>query len=259
MKLFQIQSDFNLTHGANELAPADVAVRIQEAFSNAKIDWSKGRAKAQRRLDELIAKGCPEIIYRGQQRLVDKMFFAEIQVASFQSAMQGYCFGFTHYDGCISLRAIPDDIEALKCGSLEFADRLELEYTFYSNFGNIEFRCTAKKKHPPQSSFELMRSPVETNSSVYEQTDWESIKHATAYWYCDLLANTQPNKPFGFPTEQEIHEQLVAAILSIGQVIYIRCEVDSHPTKREYLIEYQEWTAVLSIPPVALYFEPMAE
>ena len=257
MRLFQIQSDFTLPQDANELAPVEVAVRIQDAFSNAKIDWSKGRARAQRRLDELIAKGCPEIIYRGQQSLVDKTFYAEIPVASFQSSLQGYCFGFAHYDGCISLKAYPESIEALKCGSQDFADRLALEHEFYSNFDNVEFRCTAKSMPPPQSSIEMTVSPVETSSIADSHADWDSIKGAIADWRCNLMANTYPNHPLSFPTEEEVHEQLIATIISIGPVIKMGCGKDSDFATRVYYIEYHGWTAVLSIPSVASYFEPV--
>lgn len=186
MRLFQIQSDFTLPQGANELAPVEVAARIQSAFSNAKIDWSKGRARAQRRLDELIAKGCPEIIYRGQQSLVDKSFYVEIPVASFQSSLQGYCFGFAHYDGCISLKAYAESVEALKCGSQDFADRLALEYTFYSNFGNIEFRCKANSSHPPHPIVEQVVSHVETSPSSEKQAARDSIKGAIVDWHATL-------------------------------------------------------------------------
>ena len=254
MRLFQIQSDFNLPENANELEPIEVADRIKDAFPMATIDWNKGRARAQRRLDELIAKGCPEIIYRGQQRLVDKMFLATIPVANFQATLQGYCFGFTHYDGCMSLKAYPENIEALKCGSQDFADKLALEYDFYSNFGNIEFRCTAKTTLPPQSSSELMVPPIEMNSSDDEHADWESIKGANADWYCNFLA-AHPNRPQRFPTEADIYKQLMAVISSVGPVINLRCEMDSHLATREYFIEYPRWTAVLSIPSVASYFD----
>jgi hypothetical protein len=173
--------------------------------------------------------------------------------------MQGYCFGFTHYDGCISLSVYPDDIEALKCGSQDFADKLELDHDFYSNFGNIEFRYTAKQKPPPQTSLELVMSPVEASSISDSHVEWESIKGAIADWYCNLLTNVQPKQLTGFPTGDEIHEHLIAAIVTVGPVINMRCEMDSKRTKREYLIEYQEWTAVLSIPSAALNFEPLAE
>lgn len=257
MKMFQIQSDFSLPPGAKEFEPVEAATRIQGAFPNATVDWNRGRARAQRRLDELIAKGCPEIIYRGQQRLVDKMFYAEIPVANLHATFQGYCFGFSHYDGCISLKTAPEDIEALKCGSKEFADRLALEYTFYSNFGNIEFRCTAKSSYSPYPIVEQVVPHVETSSSSEKQTAWDSIKSAIADWHCNLMANAHLNLPQSFTTEEEIHKQLIAAIASIGPVIHMRCDVDSNRSSREYFIEYHGWTAELSIPSIASYFEPV--
>ncbi len=59
MTMFAIKADFVLAQGANELGAQEAAFAIQSAIPRALIDWSKGRARAQKRLDELIAIGCP--------------------------------------------------------------------------------------------------------------------------------------------------------------------------------------------------------
>ncbi len=258
MRLFQIRSDFSLPHGAKELEPAEVAVRIQGAFPDATIDWSKGRAKAQKRLDELIAAGCPEIIYRGQQRLVDNMFHAKIPVARYRSTLRGYCFGFSHYDGCISLEAYPDDIDALKCGSQEFADRLALEYILYSNIGNIELRCSPKSAPTPCHPTAHSLAPnTEAASGANEQFVLESIKAAIAAWRGNLLDNALPNRSLVIPSDSEIHRALVTAIKSIGPVIQLQHAADQQGPTKEFCVEYPEWIAVVSIPSTASYFDPV--
>ena len=119
--MLAIQADFVLAHGAQELGALEAALAIQSSIPRANVDWSKGRARAQKRLDQLIAMGCPEIIYRGQQRLVDKMFYVQIPANDSQAFVCGYCFGFSHYDGCISLESSPYDVDCLKRVAREFA------------------------------------------------------------------------------------------------------------------------------------------
>lgn len=256
--MLAIQADFVLAHGAQELGALEAALAIQSSIPRANVDWSKGRARAQKRLDQLIAMGCPEIIYRGQQRLVDKMFYVQIPANDSQAFVCGYCFGFSHYDGCISLESSPYDVDCLKRVAREFAAALSLEFLLYSNFGNLEVKwhsTSAPDSHQARVNADSQKTVSRFGT---ELTGWDEVaRPAIASWQAKLVDSWEASSG-NCPTVDQIVDELVASILSIGSVkrwsrLHSQGEDDT------FALEYADWTAEVTIPHAAIYFEPNAE
>lgn len=258
MTMFAIKADFVLAQGANELGAQEAAIAIQRAIPLAIIDWSKGRARAQKRLDELIAMGCPEIIYRGQQRLVDKMFHVEIQNHKDHTKQCGYSFGFTHYDGCISLASSPYNVDSLKRVAKEFAAALSLEFLLYADFGNLEvqwYSTSAPESHQARIDADSQKTVISFGT---ELAGWDEVaRPAIARWHAKLVDSWKASSG-NCPTVDRIVDSLVASILSIGSVNRWS-RVHSPGEYEKFVIEYADWTAKVTIPHAAIYFEPNAE
>jgi hypothetical protein len=75
-----MQLELYVLDGQNEgfLHAQTIADRLRKQFPSTLVDWDKGDARVQRRLDDLIANNCPDLILQSQQTCFGHMAYIEI-------------------------------------------------------------------------------------------------------------------------------------------------------------------------------------
>jgi hypothetical protein len=120
-----------------ELTADQVEAKLRERIPDVVVDRERGNRHVAEGLQRLIENGTPEVICRGHRSLFERTLYVEVPIAGHSgTTLCGYTFGFSHYDGCIGLDCQPFDVDAIKAGSLEFAERMDLALTL--SFGDIE-------------------------------------------------------------------------------------------------------------------------
>jgi hypothetical protein len=252
---FPLTANFYLpSEDAPELSAEAVAELIRQHYPHAIVDWERGRQKMADDLQRLIDMGCPEIIYRGQKSLLDKTIFVKIAVEGTHSCLSGYTFGFSYYDGCISMECDPFDINALKRGARRFANDLKLDlHLCVGDVGDLNLRIVSRSLTAQE--LVAVRFPGEhfTSPSFTPLNDWKTqLTVACRDW---LLNHPQRNVAEKWSSEfgldDELAESLIARIESVGSV---------HATSRVYfgdgkwhssmVLEYGDWTGILDLPGV---------
>lgn len=126
-------------------------------------------------IDRLKSKGTPEIIYRSMYQLIDRTIYVEIPVSDHSEKLIGYTTGFSYYDGCITFRCTPFNIDALKTGAIFIAQSLDLDLSLlssdYSEIGILIKPGTVS----PQDLISERFSDLATISTIRSvKHDWKS-------------------------------------------------------------------------------------
>lgn len=131
--------DFHLTadlYLPEEESPSldvhEVVTLLEQRLPGVAIDFERGRQRVLANIDRLKSLGTPEILYRGEYQLLDRTIHVEIPIPDRAEKLSGFTWGFSYYDGCLSLECTPFDIDALKAGALYVAQALELRLSLVS-------------------------------------------------------------------------------------------------------------------------------
>lgn len=252
---FPLTAAFYLpSEDAPELTVEAVAEELRKHYPHAIVDWERGRQKMADELQRLIDMGCPEILYRGQKSLLDKTIFVKIAVEGTHSCLSGYTFGFSHYDGCISLACDPFDINALKSGARRFANALKLDlHLCAGDVGDLNLTIVPRSLTPQELVAERFPGDHFPSPSLTRLDDWKTkLTSACRQWLLDHPERDVADKwttEFGF--DDELAEHLIARIESVGPVqAASRVYFGDGQWHSIMVLNYSDWTGILDLPGV---------
>jgi len=252
MPTFPLTANFILpSEQAAELSTAAVADTIRDRYPDAIVDWEQGRQKMAVDLQRLIDMGCPEVIYRGQQSLLDKTIFVKIAVEGTQSHLSGYTFGFSHYDGCISLECEPFDVNALIVGARRFANDLQLDCRLCAGEDPELGLTIVAGSLTPQELIEQQYPDAHFDPpSLTLLDDWQTrLTQACRDWLRDHSDEAVVEKWVSVcGTGDTLAKSLIARIESIGPVLATtKVYFGDGQWHSSWIIEYADWTGILNL------------
>lgn len=232
-----------------------VAEIIRDKYPDATIDWERGRQKMTADVQRLIDMGCPEIIYRGQKSLIDKTIFVSIPVTGAPCVLSGYTFGFSWYDGCISLECDPFDINGLMTGAQRFATDMGLDcYLCAGDLEDVNLEIILRTMTPQQIVADRFPLDHLAPPSFTPLPDWKErlttgcrewlMQHPTKRITDQQIAN--------FGSGDRLAKCLIERIESIGPVLAVsRVYFGDGKWHSILVFEYTDWTGLLNLPRVA--------
>lgn len=239
---------------APELSTVEVADAVRRHYPLAIVDWDRGRQEMADGLQRLIDMGCPEILYRGQKALLDKTIVIEIPVEGTSCCLSGHTFGFSYYDGCISLQCDPFEIDVLKTGARRFADHFDLEFELCAgDVGDLELTFVPSAMTPQEAVAYRFPREYFSNPSLTPLDDWKGrLAVACRDWLLKHPESTVVEKWLSmFGSEDRLSETLIARLESVGPIQAVsRLYFGDGKWHSSLVVEYSDWAAIVNLPGV---------
>ncbi|QDS88498.1 hypothetical protein EC9_26890 [Rosistilla ulvae] len=249
-----LTAEFYVKTEADDWIPPDkVELLLRQRRPSSELSWEIGRKHVEANIERLQEMGCPPILLKSSEHVLDKTLHVSLPIQGSESRLEGFTTGFSFYDGCMSLRCNPFDIGTLKLGAKRLAADLDLNFDL--RFGDegdlnleiapgaVDFEHAMNKRFAGHSFGEL---------HTEETPDWESaIRSGIRKW---LEKHPDPNlvaRWLSVTTPEILATNLCQRIESIDTIVSCgRGFYGDAKWHDNFLVRYQEWTAVVNLPGV---------
>lgn len=232
------------------ISPDQVEQLLHLRRPDATTSWEIGRKYIEAEIKRMQEMGCPPLILKSSEHLLDKNLHISIPIEGSNSRLEGFTTGFSYYDGCMGLDCVPFDMRSLQRGAKALAVDFDLDFKLrFGGVGDLDLWIV-----PEVLDFEgIMNWCFDgvgfVDLHTEELSDWKSLvrsgirkwleKHPdpnlVARWISVMSPDTLASKVC-----QRIES--VDDIISCGRGFYGDAKYGDN-----FLVCYREWTAIMSL------------
>lgn len=232
----------------------EIARRVQQALPGAVVDWARGDAWVQDSLQELIARGTPEVILAGHRHLFGQTVYIsraypdwpERPVFTIVSGIQREAG-----DALFLKVTLPFDLDLLKRGAADFAAALDFEYCLCCDRNGVIRTVTSTGQKDPMEFLRWdLPADIYPTVRLHGLANWKkTIGNAVAGWlgaceYRDKIKTLTE----GFASDVAFADAVIRELDAIAPVERgFAIDVTGAPHQNRILLDHEDWMTMVQL------------